>query len=189
MANINLLNDLTVASMPESLATWRVVFANTTRARVLREVLTLGWADTTTQAKARALFGGDAETGIASLSLGYPAAFPVVRGEIFVVDLKWYRTPPLVPLSLIVQKWEAFAPGLKVVQVGVAPRGETSASAVYARAAALDTASKFMQEESPVTAVVNAGRTALSTLKLGFWAIIIGGGVYLASKSGVFRKR
>jgi hypothetical protein len=183
MANINLLNDLTVASMPESLATWRVVFANTTRARVLREVVTLGWADTTTEAKARAVFGADGQTGIASLSLGYPAAFPVSRGEIFVLDMKWYRTPPLVPLSVIVQKWEAFSPGLKVVQVGVAPRGEDAATAVYGRAAALDAAGKFMQAESPVTAVVNAGRTALSTLKLGFWAVIVAGGVYLVSKA------
>lgn len=188
--SVRLKDDLQLSSYPEAGSIWRVVVANTTRAKFLRDVVTFGWATTETSEKAAAWWGQDhAAGGIQTLSLGFPTHHPVTRGELFVVDMKWYTTQaPLVPLSLVLQRWEAWASGATIVQVGVAPRGEGSEGAIRGRAAALDEAAAELRKTDPITQIKNAGKTAVGVLQLAFWAVIVGGGVYLVSKTGLLRK-
>lgn len=185
---LTLKDGLTIASIPRPRSIWRVVVANTTRAKFLGEIVTLGFATTETQEKATAWFGDEgAGGGIATLSLGYPVAHPVVRGELFVVDMRWYHTPPLVPLATIIQRYEAFQPGTKVVMV-LAPEGEDAASAIRGRAKALDEAGEQLKATGPIAQIQQAGRTALSTLKLGFGAVIVGGLAYIVWRTGFLRR-
>lgn len=179
------LEGLTLASSPIAGERWRVVVANVTRFKALAELLTLGFATTDTEEKAKGWF-----EGIASLGIGYPATQPVARGEIFVVDMKFSgSSTALLPLSAILQRWEQVTPGVQVIYVARVSPLEDSSAGVSGRAAALDAAAAELNKVDPITQIKEAGSKALGVLQLAFWAVIVGGGVYLVAKSGLLRKR
>lgn len=177
------LQDLSLGSSPVAGEKWRVVVANVTRFGALQELLTFGFATTDTQELAKAWF-----EGVAAAQLGFPAAMPVAQGELFVVDMKFSDvSATLLPLSAIINRWEQLNPHTQVVRVERVSRTESSEGAVTGRVRALSVAAgdyaNAKKESSPVEDLKNAGKTALTTLQLLFWAVIIGGGVYLVSKA------
>lgn len=170
---------LELGSSPLPGERWRTVVANVTRLAALQELVTFGWASTATQERADAWF-----ESVASLGLGFPSSQPVAQGELFVVDMKFSSTHTgLLPLSAIVQRWEQQTPGTRVIRIERVPAGESSTDAPAARSRALAEAARAIKAGSAITRLAEAGQTAVSTLKLGFLAIIVAGGAYLISKA------
>ena len=177
-----------LGSMPIPNERWRVGVANVEPLRLAKEILTLGWATTDTQALAKGW-----RENVASAGLGFPATEPVAQGDLFVVDMKFSAlSAALLPLSAIVHRWEQTTPGAQVVYVARIPANEDSGAGVVARSSALNLIARDVlaakTATDPVAKLQRAGKTALNTLQLGFWAIIIGGGAWLVFKSGIGRK-
>jgi len=183
------LNGLELGSMPIANERWRVVVANVTRFKVTKELLTLGWATTDTESLAQAWY-----SNAASAQLGFPSAQPVAQGELFVVDMKFSGlSAALLPLSAILNRWEQTTPNTQVVAVSRVPATENSTQGQAARSSALNVAAAELEKAqranpSPAEKLASAGRTAITTIQVGFWAVIVGGLAYLVAKSGLGRK-
>lgn len=175
---------LQLATIPAKGDRWRVVVANTTRAAALQEMVTLGLASTSTQEKAQAW-----ADGLASLGLGYVLPPATLAGELFVVDVKFpTSTPVLLPLVSIVERWQQVASATQVVRIAPVPLTENAAASASARASLLAAAGEELKRESVGAKLQQAASTALGTLKLGLWAVIVGGVVVLVMKSRTFRR-
>lgn len=176
------LEGLSLGSSPLAGDKWRCVVANVTRYAALQELLTFGFATTDTQELATAWFEGAAAGG-----LGFPAAQPIARGELFVVDMKFTdQSATLMPLSGIVNRWEQLTPHTQVVRVERIPAGESNDAATNGRVRALDKASEQVMAakgSSPIEDLKSAGRTAVNTLQLLFWAVIVGGAAYIIARA------
>lgn len=177
------LEGLTLGSSPLAGEKWRCVVANVTHFALLQEIATFGLATTDTQQLATAWFEGVAAAGI-----GFPAAQPIAKGELFVVDMKFTDiSATLLPLSAIVNRWEQLTPHTQVVRIERILPGESNDAATQGRVRALDQASadvrKAESSTDPIAKLQRAGETAVNTLQLLFWAVIIGGAVYLVARA------
>lgn len=177
------LEGLSLGSSPLAGDKWRCVVANVTHFAVLQEILTFGLATTDTQQLAKGWFEGVAAAGI-----GFPAAQPIAKGELFVVDMKFTDvSATLLPLSAIVNRWEQLNPHTQVVRIERIPAGESNDAATNGRVRALEVAggelAKSEASTDPVEQLKQAGRTAVNTLQLLFWAVIIGGGAYIIARA------
>lgn len=174
---------LTLATIPAPGARLRIVVANTTTAASLQEVVTFGLAHTSTEEKAAAWTEGLAATG-----LGYALPPATSAGDLFVLDVKMPSSPVLLPLRSIVDRWQRIAPACEVVRIAPVPASENAAASAQGRAALLVSAGEQLRAGSLTERLQRAGSTALGTLKLGLWAVIIGGAAVLVYKSRAFRK-
>lgn len=177
------LKNLTLGSSPIAGEKWRVVVANITRFAALQEILTLGFATTDTQELAKGWF-----EGVAAAGLGFPANQPVARGELFVVDMKFTDvSATLMPLSGILNRWEQLNPHTQVIRVERISASEGADAAINGRVDALNAATEEVEKQSastdPVEKLKQAGQTAVNTLQLLFWAVIIGGGAYIIARA------
>lgn len=177
------LEGLELGSSPIAGEKWRVVVANDSHLVALRELLTFGFATTDTQELAKAWF-----EGVAAAGLGFPANQPVAQGELFVVDMKFTDvSATLLPLSAIINRWEQLTPSTQVVRVERVSRTESADAAIQGRTRALTQAAKDVQADakatSPVEELKQAGKTAVNTLQLLFWAVIVGGGAYIIARA------
>lgn len=134
-----------------------------------------------------------ADNGISTMQKGYPASQPVSSGAYFCMDVRFPSVPPALPLSQLALDWTARLGG-EVVRVKRVPAGESSSAGQSDRVAQLEAAI----EDAPrgflgtvadtAKGAADAGQKALDVLQLAFWAVIIGGVVYLYSKARTFQK-
>ncbi len=180
-----ILRNLELGSTPLPGEKWRVVVANVSRLRFLQELVTLGFASTDTQEKAKGWF-----EGLASLGLGYPATQPVAQGELFVLDVRFGSSESLLPLSAIVQRWEQVTPATQVIYIARVNPSEDSTQGALERGRALQEAGVEIKklDPTPLEEIREGGRQAVTVLKLAFYAVIVGGLAYLVAKSGLGRK-
>lgn len=176
---------LTLATIPSQGDRWRVVVANTTAAASLQELVTFGLATTTTAEKAQAWTEALASTG-----LGYALPPATLAGDVFVLDVKFPNTHAiLLPLQSIVERWQRITGGTAVVRiVRLDASSYGTAEAAAGRAELLAATAEQLKQNSVTERLQRAGQTALGTLKLGLWAVIIGGAAVLVMKSRAFRK-
>ena len=181
---LTLEGGLTLATIPSQGDRWRVVVANTTTAATLQELVTFGLAETETEEQAHAWAENLASTG-----LGYPLPPATVAGDVFVLDVKFPQAHAIVlTLQSIVERWQRMASGTSVVRIARISGGYSLAESAQQRGELLVAVGEQLKGSSVAAKLQRAGETALGTLKLGLWAVVIGGIAVLVLKSRALRK-
>lgn len=171
--------NLTASSLPAPNDVWRVTVRRSGElARVGLEILTLSLWDTSV-----ARIAEDWAVRVHSAGVGVLRAEPVIdeKGGLFVVDMQFDSSIPLVPASRIVATWEDWIPNTEVIAVErVKATERDGAGAQAGQARALGAGADIIAADSIVPKIADAGTGLVKgigtgALLLGLAALVFAG--------------